>query len=275
MMNFTKIKIVYFTISFFVFSCSFAQVGIGTTKPEGMLDLQNSQSAGFIFPKAALTATNAETVTNPNGGGLVAGTTIFNTNTTSTGTNDVYPGIYVWESSKWIPQYLREESSIFKQTSLGQRIATGDTSIDTPSSNWVDVTGLDNGSSFTPKYSGEYRIKANFNFGAGQIKDTQVIDMATQEGYFRFSFNGNSYLVYTHAYSIKNDHTGGTLYEKFRHDSSLVLYVTLTSGTTYNFQLEIDVFVSGDFLNDGDSGNGMSWVGLGVPCTVEFTYLEE
>ncbi len=115
----------------------------------------------------------------------------------------------------------------------------------------------------------------NFNFGAGKVVDSgDVIDMATQEGYFRFTFDGSSYLIYTHAYSIDNDHIG-TYYQKFRHDSSLVLYETLTAGQTYSFRLEIDMFVSSQFENGGNSGDGRAWVGLGVPCTVEFTYLEE
>ncbi|MFK5982351.1 MAG: hypothetical protein QM499_05495 [Flavobacteriaceae bacterium] len=262
-------KIIYIIVPLFISFISSAQVGIGTLKPEGMLDLQNNNLTGFVFPKAILTATNIESpINNPSGGGLVAGTVVFNTNTTSTGTNDVYPGIYVWDGSIWIPQYLREDADIFEQSTLNFRVNGSDS--------YVDVPGLGIGTSFTPIYSGTYRIKANFNFGAGTVKDTQIIDMATEEGYFRFTFNGTSYLIYTHAYSIHNDNIGGgTLYEKFRHDSSLVLYVTLTSGVTYNFRLEIDMFVSGDFFDNGNSGVGRSWVGIDLPCTVEFTYLEE
>lgn len=262
-------RALHFLVSIFISTICFAQVGIGTIKPEGMLDLQNNNSAGFIFPNVVLTATNIEApVINPNGGGLVTGTAVFNTNTTNSGTNDVYPGIYAWDGSKWIPQYLREDSEIYEQSTLELRVKESDS--------YVDVTGLGSGSSFTPKYSGDYRIKANFNFGAGEIIDNQVIDIATQEGYFRFTFNGSPYLIYTHAYSIHNDNIGsGVLYEKFRHDSSMVLYETLIAGTPYSFSLEIDMFVSSDFVDNGDSGTGRSWVGIEIPCSIEFTYLEE
>ena len=35
-----------------------AQIGVGTETPQGMLDLSNNNSAGFVFPKVALTADN-------------------------------------------------------------------------------------------------------------------------------------------------------------------------------------------------------------------------
>lgn len=272
-------KIYILSLSFLIclFSIkSFGQVGIGTNAPDGMLDTQNTSNYGIVFPRVVLTATNlAAPVVNPDGGSLVAGTAVFNTNTTSTGTNDVYPGIYAWDGSQWIAQYLREDSAIYEQTTLGQRVVTGSTCVDSACSDWADVNGLGSGSTFTPTYSGTYRVKANFNFGSGKITDaSDTIDMATQEGYFRFTFDGTQYLIYTHAFGVDNAHTGN-YYDKFRHDTSLVLYETLRAGQTYNFQLEIDVFVSSQFENGGDSGDGRSWVGIGVPCTVEFTYVEE
>lgn len=245
-----------------------AQVAVGKTDPKGMLDLSNENGYGIIFPKVALTATNVTTpVTNPNGPSLEVGTTVYNTNKTTNGPYDVYPGIYAWNGSSWVSQYLREDSAIFTQNPIGTRV--------TNSGSYIDVPSLGSGSTFTAKYSGTYRIKANFNFGAGTIEDSgDTIDMATQEGYFRFTFNGTQHLIYTHAYSIHNANSGLS-HEQFRHDTSLILYETLTSGQTYNFQLEIDMFVSSEFENGGDSGDGRAWVGIGIPCTVEFTYLEE
>ena len=257
------------------------QIGIGTEKPEGMLDLQNNNSNGFVFPKAVLTATNVEApVINPDGSGSLAeGTIIFNTNTTSTGSNDVNPGIYAWDGSQWIPQYLREDSGLFLQSPLDYRTVTGNTSFPGPSTDWADVPGLGAGSTFTPKYTGTYRVKCNFNFGAGKIVLPTVgdISMSTQEGMFKFSFNGSEHDIYTHAYSLHNASivVGGRYYENFKHDSSLVLYETLTAGVTYNFQLEIDIYLSYDFENGGDSGDGRGHVGTDTPCTVEFTYLQE
>src|SRR5690606_23949379 len=68
--------------------------GIPTATPNGLVDLQNS-TAGIIYPRFALTSTIVEApVQNPDGSGsLVEGTVVYNTNRTTTGTNDVYPGL--------------------------------------------------------------------------------------------------------------------------------------------------------------------------------------
>ncbi|MAO10631.1 MAG: hypothetical protein CMC07_07055 [Flavobacteriaceae bacterium] len=263
-----KLKIYYNNIIFLLFSFFLgnitAQVGIGTTTPEGMLDIE-STSSGFVFPKVSLTSRASESpVTNPNGGGIVEGTVVYNTNTTQTGSNDVYPGIYVWDGNEWIAQYIKEDNQKFEQSTLEFRVPE--------SAGFMNVPGLANGSSFTPKYSGTYRIEANFNFGAGELNPPGTpnsVRMATQEGYFRFNFDGSNYDIYTHAYSINNQLIGtGTGYEAFRHDSSLILYENLRAGVTYSFGLRVDVIVDNEFQTE-------AYAGIDLPCTVEFIYLEE
>lgn len=252
-----------------------AQVGIGTDKPEGMLDLRNSNGSGFVYPKAALTSTLiAAPVVNPNGGNLVAGTVVFNTNTTYTGSNDVSPGIYAWDGSEWNPQYLREDSAIFEQSTMDFRTVAGDLTYNSGTSDWAEIPGLGTGSSFTPKYTGTYKIKTRFNFGGGKVvvPGTGIIMMATTEGLFRLTFNGTPYLIYTHSYSLYNN---GVYQEQFIHDSALTQYVNLTAGVTYNFKLEIDIFVATHYENGGNSGDGRGHVGINVPCSVEFTYVNE
>ena len=245
--------------------------GIPTSTPKGLLDMQNS-TAGIIYPRFALTSTIIEApVENPDkSGSLVAGTVVYNMNTTATGTNDVYPGVYAWDGTKWTTQFIKEDSEISQQSPLGFRIVNSD--------GYVDVPGLELGSSFTPKYSGTYRIKANFNFGAGEIVPvlTYATSMATQEGYFRITLGPDQHLIYTHAYSVYNDNIGsGTYFEQFRHDSSLIVYVDLVAGVPFGYQFEIDLFVSSNFVNNGNSGTGRAYVGIGLPCTIEFTYLVE
>lgn len=242
-----------------------------TTAPKGLVDMQNS-TAGIIYPRFALTSTLVEApVQNPDGSGnLVAGTVVYNTASTATGANDVYPGIYAWDGTQWTTQYIKEDSYIAAQSSLEQRIAENVT--------YVDVVGLGAGSSFTPKYTGTYRIKANTNFGAGEVinQTGHATSMATQEGYFRITLGPDFYLVYTHAYSVYNDDiSGGTLFEQFRHDSSLIMYVDLVAGAPFSYQFEIDVILSSDFVNGGDTGTGRAYVGVGLPCTIEFTYVDE
>ncbi|NHM00838.1 hypothetical protein [Flavobacterium difficile] len=80
-----------------------SQVGIGTTAPNGALDI-NSTTQGMVPPRVALTSTAlAAPVVNPTGGPLVAGTLVWNTNTNSpTVATAVAPGMYYWNGTRWI-----------------------------------------------------------------------------------------------------------------------------------------------------------------------------
>ena len=276
-MKITNNRILVAVIFLLATTSSFAQMGIGTLAPEGMLDIQNSNSTGFIYPRVALTSTAvAAPVINPNGGGLAEGTVVFNTSTTTTGLNDVTPGVYVWDSTQWIPQYLREDAALFEQFPLDFRTVTGDTSYNTGSSDWADVPGLGVGvNTFTPKYTGTYKIKTSFNFGTGKIilPGTGDIMMGTMEGLIRLTFDGTPHLTYTHSYGLYNGSIGfGTFYDQFKHDSSYIIYVNLVAGQAYDFSLEVDIFVANHAENGGNSGDGRGHVGIGVPCTVEFTF---
>lgn len=78
-----------------------SQVGINTTTPQGMLDV-NSNNQGIVFPKVVLTSANTQApVINPNGPNLAIGTVIYNLNTAGTPPNNVSPGFYFWNGNKW------------------------------------------------------------------------------------------------------------------------------------------------------------------------------
>lgn len=77
-------------------------VGINITDPRGALDI-NSATQGMIPPRVALTSTMLEApVVNPAGGPLVAGTLVWNTNTAGVIPNNVAPGMYYWDGTRWI-----------------------------------------------------------------------------------------------------------------------------------------------------------------------------
>jgi len=238
-----------------------AQVGINTTTPEGILDV-NSGTFGIVLPRIALTKTNLTTpVVNPNGGGLAIGTVVYNTAITSSGSNDVYPGVYVWTGSEWFNKFTMKEAEIYKQSSL-MRTKSSD--------GYKDVPGLDN-ESFTAKYTGTYKMETSVNFGAGYVVDTSAgTDVALQEGNFKLTFNGTEYIIPASSYSG----SGGTQYYDIWEQTSIIEYVDLTAGTTYNFSLEFDQLPSPGFVDNGNSGDGRGWVYSDLPCTVEFIYIE-
>jgi hypothetical protein len=76
-----------------------AQVGIGTTSPNGSAQLDvTSNNKGFLPPRVALIATNAASpITSP-----VAGLLVYNTATAGTSPNNVTPGFYYYNGSTWV-----------------------------------------------------------------------------------------------------------------------------------------------------------------------------
>lgn len=73
------------------------KVGIGTTTPDGKLDIVSTND-GLVIPRVALTAANsASPLTTP-----VVSELVYNTATAGTAPNDVTPGFYYWNGSRWV-----------------------------------------------------------------------------------------------------------------------------------------------------------------------------
>jgi hypothetical protein len=269
-----------------------AQVGIGTSKPEGALDLETS-SYGLVYPRIALTATNTRLpVANPVGGNLVAGTVVYNTSLTTNGSNDLYPGLYAWDGSSWKPQFIMEEYKKYSQTGGCQRTTIRESYGDPRPDHADNVAGLTN-QTFTPKYSGIYKIDVKTNFGAGEMINFtgsyDKISLATSEGAFFFQITGagvnivptiGSYdykegWMYTHSYSSHNRVETPTIQNNnVGHYVSVTHYKYLLSGSTYTFNLSNCINTGhAYFLNNGDSGEGRGHIGHDIPCTVEFTFI--
>lgn len=77
---------------------SMGQVGIGTTAPEGAMDI-SSTTEGLLIPRTALTSnTDILTITNPQGGALAVSTLVYND-----GTGGLAPaGFYYWNGVIWV-----------------------------------------------------------------------------------------------------------------------------------------------------------------------------
>jgi hypothetical protein len=82
-----------------------AQVGINTTFPNAMLDVDSTNN-GVLIPRVNLTSVlDNTTIVNPQGGALVTSTIVYNMTAAGASPNNVLPGFYYWNNvqSRWIP----------------------------------------------------------------------------------------------------------------------------------------------------------------------------
>ena len=256
-------------------SISYAQVGINTTTPNGILEI-NSNTNGVVLPRLALTKSNVMApATNPQTGNIPVGTTVYNTSNTTTGTNDVYPGMYSWDGNKWVPQFNRKQSELFEQTGGDLRTLSNE--------GQRNIPGLVS-KNFVPKYTGKYRVALSVNYGGGNAKVPDQggggsqsdgnLNIALESGIFYFTFNGTTYQIIAHSYSTAYDSSvGATNYFVIWRQYSFETYVSLTANQTASFSLKFDQDAAFEFIGSGNSGDGRGHIFYDIPCTVEVTYV--
>ena len=250
-------------------TCVYAQVGINTTTPNGILDV-NSTIYGLVLPRVNLTSTILEApVTNPKGGPIAIGTTVYNINSTNSGNNDVFPGLYMWEGTKWINQYQKKDYVVKQQDISSEFRSKADGSNQT-------ITGLNN-FTFKPKYSGTYKVEVSVNFGTGYIKypvtGNNKMNAGAQKGKFIFRFNGVNSDIPVYSYGAS---TNGTRYFLIWQETTFTKYVTLKAGQNYtNTRLQFNHFAdtSPTTFENSTTGDGRGYVGYDIPCAIEFTYV--
>ena len=143
-------------ICLFFFTNTYSQVGIGTTVPKAALEISSSNQ-GVLIPQVSLTSKNiALPVINPQGGVLPESTIIYNTATAGVVPNDVVPGYYYWDGSKWLQLAVNGGSVTGNYWSL-----TGNTIIDS------DFIGTNNYKPFNIKSGGT--LTGSFHPG-GSVK---------------------------------------------------------------------------------------------------------
>ena len=233
-----KIKILLFTFLFFNFLN--AQVGIGTTTPNGILDITSS-TEGLLAPRVALTSSVTESpVTNPASGSLVNGTIVYNTATSGSGATTVTPGFYYWDSTSW----LRVKSDIYNtpvyglftnlsgqtiNNSAGGKVAFGTTT----ASGGVSIAYNSSNQTFTLPAGKTYRI----DFAVGWIR-------FVNGAFLRFALYNDTtntkISAVAHCEAVNGGAFAGTL--SFSHIvtvgvTPLVISVRTTTGNTTNATL--------------------------------------
>lgn len=230
------------TLLLLTINYTFAQVGIGTTSPEGALDIKNT-TQGLLPPRVALTATNiASPVINPAGGLLPSGTLVYNTNTT-TGNYAVFPGIYYWDGNNWIATFKRAFKREFVQTS----ILEANTNL-----GYENIPGLTTINFIAPE-DGIYQIIAHTYYGVEEcINNDNENEVGWGEGIFKLNINGTDYFKYIHSESYYNFDNGQEMFLLY-NEGTIITYIQLTAGQTCNMNLSFDQSAT-DNLKIGNTG---------------------
>ena len=107
-------KALFFFCLFISFGLS-AQTGIGTTTPNASAKLDVfSSNKGFLPPRVTLISTSdATTISSP-----VAGLLIYNTATAGTSPNNVTPGYYYFDGTKW-QRLINPQSDVLQVNGIG------------------------------------------------------------------------------------------------------------------------------------------------------------
>jgi hypothetical protein len=229
----------YFTLG--VFSLLFitithAQVGAPGNNPnkDAVLDLNNTNginTKGLLLPKVALNAANTSTLPL----GKIAGTKVYNTAKSSTGSTAVFPGIYTNDGTNWIKSetnskiwFLNGNAGTNPATDfIGTTDAT-DVVIKTNSTEKMRIAGTGQvliGTSTVPATSANVKlIVDNGNKGGAiQLKDGTEADGAVLMTY-PYDTNGIASWV-----TRGNNDTGTGIYRS-------TVAQTFTSGTATTLQ---------------------------------------
>jgi hypothetical protein len=276
-LNFSLIlKMGCFALSLCIPVITWSQVGIQTTSPNGALDI-NSTTNGVVYPVVSLVNINSETISNPNAANLVPGTLVYNGSTSSADDSSVYPGLYFWNGSKWVPQFNKWDNQFFYQSSSHRTQATlGDQAVSF------------NSNVFTPLYSGSYKIVLTVHFGGGELdspQGAQYVNFNSAEGVFKFTIDGNTTAFTIKSYSGKNNDRmfkggSGNPEKNYVDQYNQVAYSiedTFVAGTPYTFSVTFNAENAPGFISDGDGGNGRGYITISnnLKCTVEFNYVGE
>ena len=230
----------------------FSQVGIGTTSPNGALEI-TSTNDGLLIPRVALVATNIATVITPTTSELV-----YNTATSAIGPNQVTPGFYFWNGVKWVATQSSFNTSFSQTANLTTTTTAG----------YVNIVGLDN-KTFVAPYDGNYQIVFIGYLGANKVTTANDV-VGYAEGYFKLTINGADNIKYMHSESFHRGNGGGSDYYELFNEVTIIVNVNLTAGSTCTLNSAYDGDNDGNV--DAPAHNIGKISGLGNKCSINVTY---
>lgn len=220
MENLTKIK-KYFLLLTILFSIGVSsQVVVGdTTIDDGAIFQIKSDDKGLVIPNVALTSRNDITTIAP---GLVEGLWVYNTATSGSGLDQVSPGFYFWDSTKWVRIYNEGYTKQFEQTSTVRSANT---------STIYTIPGLDQ--DVVAPYTGTYEIHVTGYIAAANFSNS------SREGMVHGSYmlEIDNVKVGESTVTSNTKRAPSSAFQALGRQTTIVYYADLIAGTTYNFKV--------------------------------------
>ncbi|WP_051285425.1 hypothetical protein [Aequorivita capsosiphonis] len=185
-------EMVVFTFIFLIATACYAQVGIGTTDPDGdaLLEL-SSNDKGLLIPRVQLTATDLSAPLSTS----VAGMLVYNTASDGSGANAVTPGFYYNDGTNWIRVLNRALADL-----------TDDAWINNPEKNRIELGTLSDGTTLRP-VGAEMVVTDDGKVGIGTETPKESIEVVAMDADLDMYSHGNDVTVF-HIHSA-----GGTISE--------------------------------------------------------------
>lgn len=156
-----------------------AQVGVNTTMPNAALDV-SSANHGLLIPRIALaSATDIVNVVNPQGDALTASTLVYNTATAGIFPNQVVPGFYYWNGSRWIAVSGTNDWTLNGNTAISTPAipATYGTSTIGPTENFIGTTDNNDVTIGTSNTERMRILHTSGNVGIGTANPTRRLEV--------------------------------------------------------------------------------------------------
>jgi hypothetical protein len=255
-------KKIFLTLTLVAGFIATAQVKIGdnptTIDPNSLLELE-TLNQGLLYPRVALTSTTSyaplsDTLPNIKQPGM----TVYNTATTTTGTNDVTPGLYVNDGFNWIRVTPTAPKTLYTDDSAITSTRT--------------VTLNNNDLTFTAGVGGTGKtvVASTFKTGGAVYGNVRTLD-TSNSGASGFDLTNNTVLLSSDYILILSKTTGQSITMPNPADNNgRILYLINNStaagaGNTYNFvgtYLPIPVTSIPTVRSQAYISNGSAWYKL-------------
>jgi len=227
---------------------STAQIGVGNTNPQAMLDVSSTNS-GVLIPRVTLTKLDVMApVVSASNSELVYNDTATPSSTSIPKHLRLVKGYYYWDATNSIWVHIADDVKVpsFNETFVQS------TQLEITGSSFMNIPGMNN--TFTAPYDGTYQIVFTGGYGVGNVNSTtHKFEVGLGEATFRLVVDGanTDRVVGSRSYYFN---TGGTQYANLIQWVTIYKNVYLTAGQSCTVNAQIQEFAKDNLATNSCVG---------------------